>query len=278
MEKVYSPYQHQSKNFKPERLNDYKLCVFIMNDLLIYSILSEGGKILIVKEYRTKETTEVGDFLDTVLSQDYFLKEEYSEVKIITGVVEFSLVPGRFFQEGKTAAFAKALLAQDFPKDFVTFKALDNSDAVAVYTIPNLLKARCDNYFNEPEYAPYCQPAVGMGFDLSADSKNLILVNVFGRNFVITGIKNEQLHICNAYSYNGVTDIVYFVQLVQEVMGLEEQHCEIFLTGEFESESELLRQLTKYIPTLKVPGEELRDTFDARGEKVPSWKYAFMTY
>lgn len=279
MQGIYSSYEHQSKNFKPERLKHYKLCIFLGKGLLIYSVLSEQGKILLVKEYRSQEAMEITDFFSKIFEKDYFLKEDFAEVKIITASPEFSLVPRKFFAVGKVDSFASRLFSQEFGGDNLAWKDIVGSNATAVYTLPNPLKKELELHYKDPEYAPYCQPAIGMGYELSNENRNLILVHFFADFFVITGIREGSLQICNAYQYQSVSDIVYFVQLVQDLLKLEEgRFCEIFLAGEFESESELIRQLRKFIPHLRIPGEDLLHIFDTREETVPTWKYAFLTY
>lgn len=279
MEKIYSTYQHQSKNFQPERLKTYKLAVFITKDLLAYAILSREDKILAVKEYRSRTNDlEVQDFFDAVREQDYFLKEEFSEVRIIAGIPEFSLIPGRYFRPEQMKMFAEAGMKDSFDLEHLSYRPLGHADAVAVFTIPFPLKRKCDFYFEDPEYLPICHPAVHMGVQLSEGSRNLILVNVIDQHVVITAIRDRRLQLCNSYPYDGPTDIVYFIQLVQDIMKLNGEACKVFITGNFETDSELIRQLRNYIPEMEVPGSELQETFDTLSDKLPTWKYAFMTY
>lgn len=252
--------------------------VFIQRDLIIYSILSEEGKILAVKEYRTKAPQEIQDFLENVLAADSFLKQEYSSVRIIQGEMEFSLVPEQFFDKERKGQFAQALLRQEFDMDSVSYSRLTRDEAVAVFTVPYALRNKCDHHFRNPEYIPFCQPAIQMGYDLPAGNGDLLLLSIFEDRFVITGIRNNRLQICNAYDYASVTDIVYFTQLVIEVIKLQGNQFPIYLTGEFEQDSNLVQQLRKYIPDLKVPLENFKKSFDTESDKLPTWKYAFMTY
>ena len=252
--------------------------VFIQRDLIIYSILSEVGKILAVKEYRTKSPQEIEDFLEEVLAADNFLKMEYSSVRIIQGEMTFSLVPEQFFEKSQQSKFAATLLDKEFETDSVSFSRLTRDEAVAVFTVPYTLRNKCDVHFRNPQYIPFCQPAIQMSYDLPAGNGDLLLLSIFEERFVITGIRNNRLQICNAYDYNSVSDIVYFTQLVAEVTRLQGNHYPIYLTGEFEQDSNLVQQLRKFIPDLQVPRELFKKTFDTESDKLPTWKYAFMTY
>lgn len=218
------------------------------------------------------------DFLDAVLSSDAFLKQEFAKVKIIVGAETFSLVPKPFFGGGDSRKWVQSLIREDLLLDHVDFHSIGRDEAMAVYTVPLAIKQKFDFYFKNPEYLPFCGSAVEMSYALASAQPNLILLNILGPNVVMTAMRDNQLQLCNTYDCREAADIVYFVQLVAEVTKLKEKPFGLFVTGEFEMESELLRQLRKFIPLLKIPATELQQAFDVKSDKLPSWKYAFMTY
>jgi hypothetical protein len=95
---------------------------------------------------------------------------------------------------------------------------------------------------------------------------------------VITAFKEGKLHLCNAYDFESVADMVYFVQLVMEILKLEVAQTRIVLSGDFEDDSELLKQLKKFVPSADIARQEFTDRFETKGEKLPSWKYAFLSW
>ena len=278
MSNIYTSYQHQSQNFKPENLSAYTLCLHINENRLIYSILNDTHKILALKEYRSKTPVESAELLEEAYNQDQFLKGEFARTKVIYGARDFSLIPKPHFSEKQTRAFVNAMVKENLELDHVTYSDVGFEDAVAVYTIPFPVKRKCDHYFRRPEYFPYCQIAVGMSYDLKEDDGNLIVISVFENHVMITAIKQNKLMVCNTFEYREVTDIVYFVQLIAEVANFKEQSFDIFFTGEFELDSELMRGLKKYIPGMRVPSQELKSSFETQSDKLPTWKYAFMAY
>lgn len=221
---------------------------------------------------------ETVDFLDAVLSNDQFLKQEFAKVKIIVGAETFSLVPKPFFGGGSSRKWVQSMIREDLLLDHVDFHSIGRDEAMAVYTVPLAIKQKLDFFFKKPEYLPFCGSAVEMSYALADAQPNLILLNILGNNVVMTAIRDNQLQLCNSYECREATDIVYFVQLVAEVTKLKNTSFGLFVTGEFEMESELLRQLRKFIPILKIPSLELQENFDVKSDKLPSWKYAFMTY
>ena len=80
METIYSAYQHQSKGFKPEKLKQYRLRLMMRPNLMQYAVIGDNGKIMALKEYRSKTTLDPAGFFDAVYAKDYFLKEDYQDL------------------------------------------------------------------------------------------------------------------------------------------------------------------------------------------------------
>ncbi|MEM0995794.1 MAG: DUF3822 family protein [Bacteroidota bacterium] len=278
VETIYSAYQHQSAQFEPEQVRNNSLRLLMRPNLLQYAVLSEAGKILAAKEYRSKIDLDYSDFFDAVYAQDYFLKEDYASIRVINGTLEFSLIPTRLFQPKQVKEFAGALIKESFEVDHLDYRNMDAGHATAIFTVPFPVKQKCDFYLEAPEYVPFCLPAINLAVALADTYPDLILVHIFAGEFVLTGLKAGNLHICNAYNYVGVTDIVYFVQLVMDTLKQDPKSTQVLAIGEFELESELLRQLRKYIPGIEVPQKALTDCFVTRSEKLPTWRYAYLTY
>ncbi|MCB9235395.1 MAG: DUF3822 family protein [Bacteroidia bacterium] len=278
MSLIYKSYHHQSTNFNPEKMGEYSLAVFLKKGLLIYSILSGEEKILAVKEYRTKDGMETDEFLQSVLQEEKINSDAFNKVRVIYGVDDFSLLPSALFDRKYSKEFAQILIKDETDADHIDIRELKQGNAVAIYTIPNSLKKHLDNHFSNPEYEPFCLSAIEMGFELAHENKNLLLVNIFEQQFVITGIRDGNLHLCNAYPFREASDIVYFVQLAAEVLKLQPGTFQVFLAGEFENDSHLLNQLRKFIPSLQIPASTLKKTFDGQNDKLPAWKYAFMSF
>ena len=63
-----------------------------------------------------------------------------------------------------------------------------------------------------------------------------------------------------------------------EILKMEILTTRILLSGEFEEDSELLRQLKKFVPTIDIPKQAFQDRFENKVEKLPVWKYAFLSW
>ncbi|MBL0018089.1 MAG: DUF3822 family protein [Bacteroidetes bacterium] len=278
MSNIYSAYQHQSSAFQPEKLKQYRLRIVYRPDLLLYAVLSEENKLLAVKEYRSKVPMSFPEIFDQVYAQDYFLKEDYRAVEMVNSSLEFSLIPTVFFKPQQVRELAGALIKENADLDHLEYRDMEHSGATAIYTVPFPMKQKCDHFFPDLQYQPFCYLMVNMGLEMVAQHPNLLLLHIFERQFVITAFKDGLLQLCNAYDYEGVTDMVYFLQLVMEILKYETTGTKVLLSGEFEEDSEIFRQLKKFVPVAEIPKKEFQDRFETKGDKLPVWKYAFLSW
>ncbi len=278
MSNIYSAYQHQSSAFQPEKLKQYRLRIVYRPDLLLYAVLSEENKLLAVKEYRSKVPMSFPEIFDQVYAQDYFLKEDYRAVEMVNSSLEFSLIPTVFFKPQQVRELAGALIKENADLDHLEYRDMEHSGATAIYTVPFPMKQKCDHFFPDLQYQPFCYLMVNMGLEMVAQHPNLLLLHIFEKQFVITAFKDGILQLCNAYDYEGVTDMVYFLQLVMEILKYETTGTKVLLSGEFEEDSEIFRQLKKFVPVAEIPKKEFQDRFETKGDKLPVWKYAFLSW
>ncbi len=278
MSNIYSAYQHQSSAFQPEKLKQYRLRIVYRPDLLLYAVLSEENKLLAVKEYRSKVPMSFPEIFDQVYAQDYFLKEDYRAVEMVNSSLEFSLIPTVFFKPQQVRELAGALIKENADLDHLEYRDMEHSGATAIYTVPFPMKQKCDHFFPDLQYQPFCYLMVNMGLEMVAQHPHLLLLHIFEKQFVITAFKDGILQLCNAYDYEGVTDMVYFLQLVMEILKYETTGTKVLLSGEFEEDSEIFRQLKKFVPVAEIPKKEFQDRFETKGDKLPVWKYAFLSW
>jgi Protein of unknown function (DUF3822) len=253
LDKVYSVYQHQSAVFQPERLKQYHLRLLLRENLAQYAVVSEQGKIMAVKEYRSKVPLDFADFFDAFCLQDGFVKEQYASTSVLYGDPVFSLVPTSMFEEAQLAALAEATLGPGLDLAHIDHHDLPAVGATAVFALPFAVKQKCDHHLRKPTYLSASHHTIQMAASLAKAQPDLLLLTILGQRFVLTVFKGGKLHLCNAYAYTGITDIVYFTQLAVETTKLELGRAALYVQGEFEKDSELLRQLTKFIPALRIP-------------------------
>jgi len=275
---LYQSYHHQSKSWESARSGEYTFQIFLKNDLLLASVSSDDRKVLLLTEYRCQVPVSSAELLDLCRKEVPLFSATYRKVKVIPGAFEFSLLPAKVFNRNHTRELASILISEDDRGRHVAFAELAGGDAVAVYTFPETLRQKLREAYGNVEYIPFCQSATAMAMASNGNASKSLFVNIFQGHFVLTGIRAGKLHLCNAYPYSGPTDIVYFLQLVADILGFSGEFMPVVVTGEFEPDSQLILQLKKHIPGIRIPGKELATAFEDGPGSPPAWKYAFMTW
>jgi len=274
---IYSTYQHQSKAFEPEQLATYRLRVLIRDGMLLYVVLSSASKVLAVREYRSHEPLGIGEFFERIYQQDYFLKEDYDSVEIVNGTLSFSLIPSRYFAPQRMKEFAGALIKDSFDTEHLAYRAIDEDKATAIFLVPGQVKEKFDAHFQGPDFLPACQPLIKMAHRISEAHPDLVLVTLFQNQFVITALRKGQLRICNTYDFQAAYDMVYFIQLIQDLLELQERPT-VFLHGDFDPQSDFFRDLKGFLPELQTTSPILENRFEGDASPLLQSKYAYLTF
>lgn len=278
---VNTAYQYQGKSFSPERLKNYLFRILVRDQLLVYVVLDENNKILASREYHSKEPLEMNAFLDAVKEEDYFLKEEYGSTQVVSGTLAFSLIPNQFFVSSRVKEFAGTLVRETAgpgeTPDHLEYMEMDKTGATAIFTVPNNLKEKCDDWLDGPEYIPSCQPLIRMAANLTPPGKDLLMTTIFSNQFVVTGMKNGRLMLCNSYEYRSAADLVYFIQLVSDMLELDDS-AKILLNGDVDPNGQLFSQLKELVPRSEIPTYFLRNRFDSSVENIPYHRFAFLSF
>lgn len=275
---IYTTYQHQSDAFEPKELKSYRLRVLMRDGMLMYVVLSPAAQVLAAKEYRTKEPIAFVEFFETIYQNDYFLKEEYKSIEVVNGTLSFSLIPTRYFAPQRMKEFAGALIKDSFDAEHLAYHAMDEEKATAIFLVPAEVKKKCDFYFQDPEYIPACLPLINLAHFLGADHPDLLLVTLFQNQFVVTGLRDGKLCLCNAYDFQAASDMVYFIQLVQDLTKLNESQPLICLHGDFDPSGEFFEELTTYLPGIQLQKDALRPRFATQTPDIPTSQFAYLTF
>jgi hypothetical protein len=244
--------------------------------MVAYAILSPKGQIAAVKEYRSKSPLSIQDMLGAALEQDTFLKQRFAKVRVLVGIQEFTLVPAAHFDRNQVKRIATALLKDRIDLDEVGSHELPRQGAHVVHTYPLALAQKLRIHFPEAKVEPACVSLIGLAEKLSLPGHDTLLLHVLDHEAVLVGLKGGQLALCNSYPWHTPTDLLYFGQLAFDLMSTEPPLCNLFLTGAFETGSDLDRTVRQHLPTIAIPSDPLKPLFEVQGDKLPLWKYAYL--
>ncbi len=89
-------------------------------------------------------------------------------------------------------------------------------------------------------------------------------MHVFKDRFTCMVRKNNQLHLCNTYSYKTSEDFIYYILFCYEQLGLQTETDSLNLSGAIEKEDSLYTALFTYIRHItfneNTKGIQIKDT------------------
>lgn len=221
------------------------------------------------------------NFLNEVKEQDYFLKEDYGVSQVVSGTLAFSLIPNQFFVSERVKEFAGTLVREttdpDKSPDHLEYLRMDKAGATAIFTVSGNLKKECDDWFEGPEYIPSCEPLIKMAVGLTDYGKDLLITTLFSNQFVVTGMKNGRLMLCNSYEYRSAADLVYFIQLISDILELGNT-ANILVNGDIDPGDGLFTQLKEMVPRVEIPVEFFQSRFDSPVDGFPFHRFAFLSF
>lgn len=276
MQAVQTIYQHQSAGFSESLLDKCSLNLFLDTGVLAFAIVAPGGRIVAVKEY-SSPGADAKDMLAAALRNDSILSVEFAACHVTSGQLLFALVPAAEFEKGGPHAWSRILLAPDSADHLVESCPVPEADAVAVFTVPLSLSQACLR-LHRPVFRPAAPLLLAQALLLAGPYPDLLLIHLLGSHAAFVVVRQRKLHYCNLAPVTSPADVLYFSQLALNASGADNDQLPVKLTGIPPNEADWLPQLQDLIPALNLPLDPLMGTFETQSEKLPHWKFAFLSF
>lgn len=237
------------KDNSPEIKNT--LSILITQDGFSFCVLSTKKEIIGYEKVIISKTSNYAKELllklQNKIHADFAKTNKISLVTLTYENDTFSLVPQVFFDSTKLSHYIKystPILANDF----FAFDILKNLSLANVY-IPYV---HINNYlhevFGEFEYQHHL--SLLMESFYNKENNIELCFAVITRNYLnFICFKNEQLILCNAYAYETLEDVAYYILFGLEQLGLNREELRLSLTLSNENEL-LLQYLSPYVKTI----------------------------
>lgn len=250
-------------------LSDHRLVIFCRDLGISYIILSPSNQIVYSKESYNQDGLAGEIFLRLLFEKDSLLQEKFAECRILSSSPVFTLVPFEAMSEDRLLHVARILMDEMIYEEEMISHPLDQLQAWTLF--PNQVSV---NHILQ-EYVPHhtlshiCDPLIQLC--LSEESATALFLLVFDKCAMLAVLKNGQLHLCNAYTFRADLDIVYFMQTVKQVTGLEGESHPIWVLGDVEERMQLFKN---HLPQVRFPDK--LNSYLPSGSKLPYWKFAYL--
>jgi hypothetical protein len=156
-------------------------------------------------------------FKDEVLS---FIKENTNAgapSSIYWETSNFTLIPQSVFHSKHIENYLQLNFGQISSENVYHFDVLHSQQTVIVYSIPKWIKELKEQYF---PIIPLKHHAGQLLVRSRGEMNDFVSIVIYKEHFLITILKNGKLQICNSIEYQNEIDILYFLMLHHQKLGL----------------------------------------------------------
>ncbi|MBR5102180.1 MAG: DUF3822 family protein [Muribaculaceae bacterium] len=209
-----------------------------------------------------------GNWLKTVENAVYDhpdLLQDYKEVKVLVDTDKFIMAPPDFNDEAiQRNSFAA--LFPDFDGDWLV---TDMSEAQfkVMFGVTRGFAAFLQRTFNMPPIEPTIFAIARFITRNDSDAEHARVHAHFDDNILyVTAVNNGMLLLANTFQPRDINEAFYFISHVWDSLDLDQQHDELFLSGDKDKRDQLLPLMRKYIASVMpslLPAKALKLSSDA---------------
>ncbi len=185
--------------------------------------------------------------LESIIKANPVLTENFERVNIAYFSPQLNLVPFEVFQHLHKDAYHDFVAATPPAHDVITDR-LNNLKAYGVYSFPGVLQKKLNYYF--PSHRIRHSGSVLIESLLAAaklrEWEADIVLQIRPDHVEIILMDKQQLIFYNAFRYQTLDDLMYYLFFVLEKFNLEASGMRAMLIGEVSLDSELYRMLSAY--------------------------------
>lgn len=254
MQNIY----HLDNNFVKENSIQYILSIRFSTDGLSFCIHDNYSKLQVFsyRPYSLDSQTEVIAKVKKEIVEEELLNLRYRKVYIVPCTKEKTLIPAHLFNKNYLSDIYR--LCQHTEKnDILLYRKIRPMEAYIVESLP-----RSFVNFLTTRYQSVCIVNSAYPFIIDSLSSTLmnrehLFVDIQDRYFDILITRNEEVLLFNSFTYNSVTDMVYYMLNCLNHTNTDKGNLQTTLSGHLAGDPHLYTTLNAYIPNISV----LNDTF-----------------
>src|SRR5690606_2495656 len=189
--------------------------------------------------------------VESIISDNQILQEQFSEVSVIYSTQLYTLVPLPLFDESKTSEYLK-FNSKILANDYMAHDVLEEHDLVVVY-VPLM---NINNYFFEKfgAFNYYHSSTILLKTILQREKFSLtpkIYLHFQKNSFDCIILKNGKLELCNSYPFVTPDDVIYYTLFCMEQLELNPETVPLELFGDIDENDENYKMAYTYIRNIK---------------------------
>ena len=234
--------------FDVQKSENYKLSIRFAPDgfsFIIYDFFSE--KFILLKHHPISKYADwITDSINLVQDSE-ILKTKFREIHIVIDVPASVSVPKTFFHPDKIVeiyTFSSPIRNDDELLSFYSEK----NESILISSVPDRIINFVSDYFFQPDIITSAFFDINLFFEeINNEDNEIIIASVSHRHLNILAGKKQKIELINSFEISGNTDITYFILLIIQQLGLDQNEIKLILKGNLELNSDAVRMLKEYI-------------------------------
>ncbi len=271
------------QSFDSSQTGRYRLSVLIAADSISFCLCDPDRNMYIqlasfvnpsYKGVRRLELEVVENMFEKIASIHPWINGRFAAVNILFEDCRFTLLPLSLFN---TATY-KSIYEFNFLNTFgeeVLFQTLTIGDLAMIYGIPDGLAAFLQYKYPFARYHHSNFPLMTVFFNKYRNTTNngLALVNFRQGAIDIIIVQDRKLKLLNSYTCRADDDVLYFLVMAIEQMGLNPETVELYLCGNIEKDDKLHLQILKYVRNVHLMNRNDDFRYCYAFEKIESHRF-----
>ncbi len=240
------------KSFDSNNISQYHLSLQVYLKGFSFALLDrERNKFIALHHQPFQKISSIkilNELLEQNITQIPLLKNNFSHVKAIFATPKFTYIPSPFFD--KTNVRQIFAFNHDLSNnEVIETNYIYGNSAYVAFAIPLVIKQTLDNYFENIKYYHQTSPLIE---EILLKSKiqtidKAIYINTYPDFFDLAFIENGTLNLINTYSYNSITDFLYFILNTYDQLKLQPNTVPVFISGIIAKDCGHINKLKQFV-------------------------------
>ena len=225
------------KSFSQKKTSQYKLSIQVDLDGFSFCVYDPAQKKHIVLRYIPCDFSVSQELYPEKITAIYneisWLSQPFASCSCIFISQKNTLIPSSFYSKDTLATFLNFAYPLD-EMDEVNYRISEESNAVAVFAVPNALASQLYTYHHNICFFNQCIPLIE--YALKQKKEQILAINISHNIADIVICRNGKFLFHNAFSIDSATDALYYASFVLKQLEIKAEHIYVSLSGNITNE------------------------------------------
>jgi hypothetical protein len=226
------------------------------------------------KGVRRLDKEVVEEMFEKIAAIHPWINGRFAAVNILFEDCRFTLLPLSLFNSANYKAIYEFNFLNTFGEE-VLFQTLTIADLAIMYGIPaGLAEFLQYKYpFARYHHSNFSLMNVFLNKYRNSENPGIVLANFRNGAIDLIIVENRKLKLLNSYTCQADDDVLYFLVMAIEQMGLNPETADVYLCGDIEKDDKLHLKIQKYIRNVRLMNRNDDFRYCYAFEKIESHRF-----